>query len=59
MKHLADHRKPTTGTRLREFFRLARDRGEGTWKTVWRRQNPAPTSRRVIEYARIERGETA
>ncbi len=56
-KHLADHRKSSTGARLAQFMRLARDRSESAWRGLWQR---TPTrgehNRRTVEYIRIERG---
>lgn len=59
MKHLADHRKPATPTRLREFLRIARDRSESTWSRVWQKPQARLAGRRVAEFARIERGHEA
>jgi hypothetical protein len=60
MKHLADHRKPSTGTRLREFLRLAHDRSQSAWSIAWRKPaRPGQTNRRAVEFARIERGRLA
>ncbi|MBI1171182.1 hypothetical protein GC209_07250 [bacterium] len=57
-KHLADHRTPSTGGRLKHFLRIARDRSEVAWHAVWQRPRDLRNeSRRVVEYVRIERGE--
>ena len=57
MKHLADHRTPSTGARFAQFLRLTRNRGEIVWARVWQRPVLLPvTNRRVVEYIRIERG---
>ena len=56
-RHLADHRSPSDGSRMRNFMRLARDRSERMWEEV-RRKSPseAEPGRRTAEFARIERG---
>lgn len=55
-RHLADQRKPSTGTRLREFLRLARPSGQ-VWQSLWRQPVPVPASnRRTVEFLRIARG---
>lgn len=55
-KHLADHRKPSTGARLRAFLHIARQQGQGL-QTLWRQPVPVPaTNRRAVEFARIARG---
>ncbi|MBH1973533.1 MAG: hypothetical protein I8H94_00470 [Rhodobacteraceae bacterium] len=55
-KHLADHRTPSQGARVQHFLRIARDRSETIWRDVFRRAAPDNgSSRRVVEYARIER----
>lgn len=57
-KHLADHRTASTGGRLKHFLRIARDRTENAWCTVWRQPRPMVNeARRVVEYARIERNQ--
>lgn len=53
-RHLADHRSPSQGGRLRHFLRIARE-GRGPWH---RPETPA-SNRRVIEFCRIARGRTA
>ena len=56
-KHLADHREASNGGRIKHFLRLARDRSESAWRTVWQRPfDRAEESRRLVEYVRIERG---
>ena len=56
-KHLADHQTPGGANRLKHFLRIARDRSESAWHSVWQRQLPvANEGRLVVEYARIERG---
>lgn len=55
-KHLADHRTASTGGRLKHFLRIARDRTEVAWHSVWRQpRTNANEARRLVEYARIER----
>lgn len=56
-KHLADHREPTDGGRLKHFLRLARDRSDAAWQVVKQRPRTLDESnRRVLEYIRIDRG---
>ena len=56
-KHLADHREPSQGGRMKHFLRLARDRSEAAWRAVWQRKfERAAGNRRVVEYIRIARG---
>jgi hypothetical protein len=56
-KHLADHRNSSGSQRLKQFLRIARDRSETAFHTVWQRQNiAAGQSRRVVEFTRIARG---
>jgi hypothetical protein len=57
MKQLTDHREATSGARLSQFLRLARDRSETAWARVWRKpRRPDGSSRRLVEFLRIERG---
>jgi hypothetical protein len=56
-KHLADHRTPSTGGRLKHFLRIARDRTEVLWHPLWRQPHALNEARRVVEYARIERSQ--
>ena len=53
-KHLADHRTPSTGGRLRHFLRIARSESR-----FWHRSEAAAGNRRLIEFCRIARGLTA
>jgi hypothetical protein len=54
-KHLADHRKASTGARVRHFLRLARATRE-----TWHRPRGASSGQaRLRQYLRIERGRTA
>lgn len=56
-KHLADHRTPSQGGRLKHFLRIARNKSEDMWRTTWQRSREAGRgNRRVVEYIRIERG---
>lgn len=58
-RHLADKRAPSQGGRLKNFLRIAREGGE-VWHRLWRRLPAMPAEgRRVVEYARIERGRGA
>ena len=52
-KHLADHRKPSSGTRVKQFLRLARSPRE-TWKVA----REGSGSARVVQFLRIARGRT-
>ncbi len=53
-RHIADHRRPSLGGRLRHYLRIDRS-GEGRWH---RSESPA-SNRRLIEYLRIARGRRA
>lgn len=52
-KHLADHRKATTGGRVKHFLRLARAARE-----TWHRPRGATGQSRLVQFLRIERGRT-
>ncbi len=52
-KHLADHRKATTGARVKHFLRLARSERE-----TWRRPRGAAGQSRLVQFLRIARGRT-
>lgn len=57
MKHLADHDRSPSGARMKNFVQIARDRSESLWRAVWQKPRAeADSNRRVLEYARIERG---
>ena len=59
-KHLADHRTAPSGNRVKAFVAIARDRSETVWRGLWKRPvERADTSRRLVEYVRIERGREA
>jgi hypothetical protein len=54
-RHLADHRNPSQGGRVKHFLRLDRTR-----RSFWHRpEAQAKGNRRLVEYLRIERGRTA
>jgi hypothetical protein len=53
-RHLADHRKATTGSRTRHFLRLAR-----TPRETWHRPRVGAGVARLKQFLRIERGRTA
>ncbi len=53
-KHLADHRKATTGGRVKHFLRLARAARE-----TWHRPRGAAGKSRLVQFLRIERGRSA
>lgn len=50
-KHLADHRKATTGARVKQFLRLSRRRAE-----TWHRPHTASGKGRLAQFLRIARG---
>ncbi|MBP9185202.1 MAG: hypothetical protein KBF78_18885 [Fuscovulum sp.] len=53
-KHLADHRKASTGARVKHFMRLARAARE-----TWHRPHAGPGKARLVQFLRIARGRTA
>lgn len=53
-KHLADHRKASTGVRIKHFLRLAR-----TPRETWHRSRSGAGTVRVAQFLRIARGRTA
>lgn len=56
-RHLADHRKPSEGGRLKHFLRIARAEASGLWMLLARRPRmTGQGNRRLVEYARIARG---
>lgn len=56
-KHLADHRKPSDGSRLKQFIRIAHDRSEAVWQMVKQRpRHLGDANPRAVQFARIERG---
>lgn len=59
-KHIADHRSPSNGGRLKHFLRIARDSSDAVWRATWSRPLNRPKgNRRVVEYIRIARGRLA
>ena len=55
-KHLADHRTASTGTRVAQFLRIARQNGEAMWHGLWQRRfTRGISNRRAVEYVRIEK----
>lgn len=59
-KHLADHRTPSDGSRVKNFARIDSKRDETVWNLA--RQQPRERSKdstRLAEFTRIERGITA
>ncbi len=55
-RHLADHRKPSEGGRVRHFLRIARAETSNLWMLLARRPRLTGTgNRRLVEYARIAR----
>lgn len=53
-KHLADHRKPSQGGRVKHFLRIAR-----ASRSTWHRSEAKAGSARVVHYCRIARGHEA
>ena len=56
-KHLADHRTPSDGSRVKNFARIESKRDETVWNLA--RQQPRDRSaenKRLAEFTRIERG---
>jgi hypothetical protein len=53
-KHLADHRKASTGERVKHFLRLARAARE-----TWQRPRGQAGNSRLVQFLRIERGRSA
>ena len=53
-RHLADHRKVTTGGRVRHFLRLSR-----TPRETWHRSRDGASATRLTQFLRIARGRTA
>jgi hypothetical protein len=52
-KHLADHRKASTGARVRQFLRLSRAPRE-----TWHRTRGGAGATRLAQFLRIARGRT-
>lgn len=60
-RHIADHRVPSRGARMKNFVLIARGSSldEG-WRKLW--QQPVTrtdSNRRIVEYMRIARGHRA
>jgi hypothetical protein len=53
-RHLADHRKPTSGGRVKHFLRLAR-----TPRETWHRSRAGAGAARLRQFLRIARGRSA
>ncbi len=53
-KHLADHRKASTGARVKQFLRLSKAPRE-----TWHRPRAGAGALRVAQFLRIARGRTA
>lgn len=53
-KHLADKRSPSTGSRVKQFLRLARNPRE-----TWHRPRGSAGASRLLHFLRIERGHSA
>lgn len=59
-KHLADHRTPPSGGRVKAFVSIARDRSETVWRVLWQRPyDRAEDNQRLVQYVRIEKGRDA
>jgi hypothetical protein len=53
-RHLADHRTPSKGGRVRNFLKIARMK-----PATWHRAEAQPSgNRRLVEFLRIARGRT-
>lgn len=50
-KHLADHRKASTGARVKEFLRLSRAHRE-----TWHKSRSSAGAARLVQFLRIARG---
>ncbi|MCX7286932.1 MAG: hypothetical protein NTW20_05070 [Rhodobacterales bacterium] len=57
-RHLADHRTPTSGGRLKHFLRLAKAPRE-TWHRSQASSGARAGSTRLAQFLRIERGHRA
>jgi hypothetical protein len=53
-RHLADHRAPSTGGRLKHFLRLARGP-----RVTWHRSRAGAGRARLQQFLRIARGRSA
>ena len=52
-KHLADHRKPPSSEKVKQFLRLSRAARE-----TWHRPREAAGNTRLVQFLRIARGRT-
>ncbi|MGB8813025.1 MAG: hypothetical protein WCC57_07550 [Paracoccaceae bacterium] len=57
-KHLADHREPSQGGRVKHFVAIARGAASNAmWRGLWQRPvMRGDGNRRLVEYVRIARG---
>ncbi|EEW23813.1 hypothetical protein [Rhodobacter ferrooxidans] len=54
-RHIADHRTPSLGGRVKNFLRIARGN-----RAPWHRAEAKPDgNRRLVQFMRIARGRTA
>jgi hypothetical protein len=53
-RHIADHRSPSLGGRMRHFLRIERSASR-----TWHRSEAPVGNRRLVEFCRIARGLTA
>lgn len=53
-KHIADKRSPSTGSRVKQFLRLARAPRE-----TWHRPRGSAGGQRLVQFLRIARGREA
>lgn len=59
-RHLADHRALPEGGRVKHFLRIARAEVSTLWMRLAKRPRlTGEGNRRLVEYARIERGRGA
>ena len=59
-RHLADHRAPPEGGRVKHFLRIARAEASELWLLLAKRPRLlGQGNRRLVEYARIARGREA
>lgn len=58
-RHLADHRTPSMGARLKRFLAIERSQGDGVLRGLARRPVAANANRRLVEFLRIARGRSA
>jgi hypothetical protein len=53
-RHLADHRSASTGGKVRQFLRLAREQ-----RKTWHRSHAPVGPSRLVNFLRIARGRSA